>query len=124
MAKAKILFKLVTPTSEKVSVEVDEVMLPGEKGYFGVLPGHTPFLSRIGIGEVVYRIGDERYHLALCGGFVEVTDDTIIVLAKTAEKPEEIDVEKIEASVKNGVLTITLPRSPKPKAKKIPVTVG
>jgi F-type H+-transporting ATPase subunit epsilon len=77
-------------------------MLPAEKGYVGILPGHTPFLSRIGIGEVIYRIGDKKHFLALSGGFVEVSDDSVVVLARSAELPEEIDKDRAEQSRKRA----------------------
>ena len=98
MDKPQLEFKLVTPSAEKAAIKVDEVSLPGEKGYFGVLPGHTPFLTRIGIGEVMYRIGDKKHYLAISGGFAEVSDDVVIVLARAAELPDEIDKERAEKS--------------------------
>jgi F-type H+-transporting ATPase subunit epsilon len=79
-----------------VSDSVDEVVVPGLEGYFGVLPGHAPFLSTLGIGELTYRKGREELHLAVAGGFCEVRNDKVIVLADTAERPEDIDRERAE----------------------------
>jgi F-type H+-transporting ATPase subunit epsilon len=91
-----MLFELATPTRLLVSAEVDEVVAPGVEGYFGVLPGHAPFLTTLGAGEVMYRQGREENHVAVSGGFAEVTSERVIILAEAAEIPEEIDVERAE----------------------------
>jgi F-type H+-transporting ATPase subunit epsilon len=79
-----------------VAESVDEVVVPGSEGYFGVLPGHAPFLATLGIGELTYRQGREERHLAVSGGFAEVRNDKVIVLADTAERPDEIDRARAE----------------------------
>jgi F-type H+-transporting ATPase subunit epsilon len=89
-------FELATPTRLLVSADVDEVVAPGTEGYFGVLPGHAPFLTTLGAGELTYRQGREEHHLAVVGGFAEVSGDRVIVLAEDAERPEEIDRERAE----------------------------
>src|SRR5262245_56596744 len=66
------------------------------EGYFGVLPGHAAFLTTLGIGELTYRKGREEFHLAMAGGFCEVRNDKVIVLADIAERPEEIDRDRAE----------------------------
>ncbi len=86
-----MLLELATPTRQLVSEEVDEVVAPGSEGYFGVLPGHAAFLATLGSGEVVYRRGRDEVHLAVHGGFAEVTPERVIILAETAERPDEID---------------------------------
>ena len=88
--------EIATPTRQLVSAEADEVVAPGSEGYFGVLPGHAPFLTTLGSGEVSYRHGREEGHLAVIGGFAEVQDDRVMILAETAERPEEIDRERAE----------------------------
>ncbi len=87
-------FELATPTRLVVSSEVDEVVAPGTEGYFGVLPGHAAFLTTLGAGELTYRHGREEQHLAVIGGFAEVSGERVIVLAEGAERPEEIDRER------------------------------
>jgi F-type H+-transporting ATPase subunit epsilon len=87
----RLRLELTTPTRLVVSEEADEVVVPGADGYFGVLPGHAPFLTTLGIGELTYRIGRDEHHLAVSGGFAEVRNDKVIVLADTAERPEDID---------------------------------
>jgi F-type H+-transporting ATPase subunit epsilon len=91
-----VLLELATPTRQLVSEEVDEVVAPGSEGYFGVLPGHAAFLATLGSGEVVYRRGRDEVHLAVHGGFAEVTPERMIILAETAERPDEIDRTRAE----------------------------
>ena len=91
-----LLLELTTPTRLVVSEEADEVVAPGSEGYFGVLPGHAPFLTTLGAGDLMYRHGAVEHHLAVSGGFAEVRDDRVIILADTAERPEEIDRARAE----------------------------
>ena len=93
-----MLLEIATPTRQLVSAEVDEVVAPGEEGYFGVLPGHAPMLAALGCGVVTYRHGREERHLAVLGGFAEVRGDRVIVLAEHAERPSEIDRGRAEES--------------------------
>jgi F-type H+-transporting ATPase subunit epsilon len=88
--------EIATPTRLVIAEVVDEVVAPGIEGYFGVLPGHAPFLTTLGIGELTYRRGREEYHLAVAGGFTEVRDDKVIVLADSAERPGDIDRTRAE----------------------------
>ncbi len=89
-----IRLEIVTPSSRLVSEIVDEVILPGSLGYLGVLPGHAPLLTSLGIGRVTYRRGPDRGELALAGGFAEVLPDRVTVLADIAERAEAIDRER------------------------------
>lgn len=88
--------EVATPTRLVVAETVDEVVLPGSEGYFGVLPGHAPLLATLGVGELMYRKGTAQHHLALTGGFAEVRNDKVIVLAENAERPDEIDRERAQ----------------------------
>jgi F-type H+-transporting ATPase subunit epsilon len=92
----RILFEVVTPERQVLSVEVDEITAPGALGYFGVLPGHTPFLTTLGMGEVGYRIGDQWHYLAITWGYAEVLPNKVTLLTQTAEMAEEIDLERAE----------------------------
>lgn len=85
---------VVTPERTLVDRQVDEVVLPGAEGSFGVLPGHAPLLSALSIGEITYREAGESHSLAVAWGFVEVLSDRVSVLADIAERAEEIDVER------------------------------
>ena len=74
------------------------MQLPGYEGYFGVLPGHTPLLATLKVGELWYRTGSEKHFLAIAGGFVEVLPDRVTVLAQIAERAQDIDVARAEAA--------------------------
>jgi F-type H+-transporting ATPase subunit epsilon len=88
--------ELATPTRLVVAEDVDEVVAPGAEGYFGVLPGHAAFLTALGTGQLAYRRGRDEHYLAVSGGFAEVRNDKVIVLADVVERPEEIDPERAE----------------------------
>jgi len=88
--------EIATPMRLVVADMVDEVIAPGSEGYFGVLRGHAPFLTTLGVGELTYRKGRDEYHLAIAGGFAEVRNDKVIILADSAERPDEIDRERAD----------------------------
>ncbi len=90
----KLLLEVVTPEGLLLKEEVDEVIAPGEEGYFGVRPGHTPFLSTLGMGEISYRMGSEAARLTCFWGFAEVLPDRVNILAEIGERAEAIDVER------------------------------
>jgi F-type H+-transporting ATPase subunit epsilon len=92
----RLTLELATPSRLVISAEVDEVVVPGSQGYFGVLPGHAPLLATLGIGEVTYRVGRDEFHVAVSGGFAEVRNDKVIILADTAEAPGDIDRARAE----------------------------
>jgi|SRR5687767_8714732 len=98
----KLTLEIVTPERALVSEQVDEVQLPGSEGYFGVLPGHTPLLATLQVGELWYRVGQEKHYLAVAFGFAEVLPDRVTVLAQIAERPEDIDVPRAEAAKKRA----------------------
>jgi F-type H+-transporting ATPase subunit epsilon len=91
-----IRLELVTPERLVLSEEVDEVVLPGYEGEFGVLPGHTQYLAILNIGMLWYRKGSAVTRVALGGGFAEVNHDRVVVMADTAERADEIDVERAQ----------------------------
>jgi F-type H+-transporting ATPase subunit epsilon len=90
----KIRLRIVTPARMLFDEEVDEVTAPGSLGEFGVLPLHISFLTLLDIGEMSYKQREKRYYLALAGGYAEVVDDVMTVLADAAEPADEIDVER------------------------------
>ena len=92
----RLTLEIATPMRLVVAETVDEIVAPGSEGSFGVLPGHAPFLTTLGIGVVSYRVGRDEHQLAIAGGFAEVRNDKVIVLADTAELPEEIDRARAE----------------------------
>ena len=91
-----IRLELVTPERLVLSEEVDEVVLPGYEGEFGVLPGHTRLLAILNIGILWYRIGSAIKKIALGGGFSEVTHERVVVMADSAERADEIDVGRAQ----------------------------
>jgi F-type H+-transporting ATPase subunit epsilon len=89
-----IRLEIVTPEQRLANEVVDEVVLPGSEGSLGVLPGHTPLLTTLGIGELMYRRGTTKHHVAIAWGFAEVLPDRVSVLAEIAEKAEGIDRDR------------------------------
>jgi F-type H+-transporting ATPase subunit epsilon len=92
----KLTLEIVTPDRALLREEVDEVVVPGSQGEFGVLPGHTPLLSTLKVGELWYRQGQEKHYMAIAFGFVEVLPDRVTVLAQVGERAQEIDVQRAE----------------------------
>src|SRR5215831_18752444 len=99
---ASLLLQIVTPDKMLVRDQVDEVEIPGSEGYFGVLPGHTPMLASLAVGEMWYRKGQEKTYLSLAFGFAEVLPDRVTILAQIAERAEEIDSARAEEAKKRA----------------------
>jgi F-type H+-transporting ATPase subunit epsilon len=89
-----LALQVVTPERQLVAEAVSEVQLPGCEGYLGILPGHAPLITELGVGEVSYRKGKDTYYATAIHGFAEVLPDRVIVLAEVAERAEEIDVDR------------------------------
>jgi F-type H+-transporting ATPase subunit epsilon len=92
----KLLLEIVTPDRSLIREEIDEVVLPGSDGELGVLPGHTPLLTSLKVGELWYRQGQERHYLAIAFGFAEVLPERVTVLADVGERAQEIDIHRAE----------------------------
>jgi len=90
--------EIVTPARQVLREQVSEAQIPVLGGYIGVLPGHTPLLAELGIGELSHQFGNRIFFCTAIGGFVEVLADRVIVLAERAERAEEIDVPRAQAS--------------------------
>jgi len=90
--------RIVSADRSLVDERVDEVEIPGAEGYFGVLPGHTPFLAMLGAGELWYRQRQETHYLSIAFGFAEVQPDQVTILAEIAERSDEIDTTRAEAA--------------------------
>ena len=103
----KLTLEIVTPDRALIREEVDEVVVPGSEGYLGVLPGHTPLLSSLKVGELWYRQGKEKHYLAIAFGFVEVLPDRVTVLADIGERAQEIDVERAERAKRRAEQRLT-----------------
>jgi F-type H+-transporting ATPase subunit epsilon len=99
MASDTFTLEVVTPERAVVREPVDEVQVPGREGYLGVLPGHTPLLTELGIGALSYRKGNQTIYVAIAGGFAEVLAGRVLVLADAAERADEIDVARAQSAV-------------------------
>jgi len=97
---------MVTPERKVVDRQVDEVILPGIEGYFGVLPGHAPLLTALKVGAITYRQGSETHHVMVAWGFVEVLPDKVSVLADIAERAEEIDLDRAQQARRRAEETL------------------
>ena len=94
----KIKLEIVTPERLLISEEVDEVTIPGSEGYLGILPGHLPLLTMLGIGVLTYRKGSQKWSLACSGGFAEVLQDRVIIMADSVERPDEVDLSRARSA--------------------------
>ena len=92
----KLTLEVITPERKVLSQAVDEVVVPGMDGELGILPDHTPLISRLQTGVLTFRVGTERQLLHVSGGFVEVLPGHVSVLSDVAERPEEIDLERAQ----------------------------
>jgi F-type H+-transporting ATPase subunit epsilon len=95
--------EVVTPDGLLFRDEVDSVQAPGSEGSFGVLPGHTPMLTTLGAGEIIYRKGHETGHIVCLFGFCEVLPDRVHIMAESGERADQIDVAQAELSRKSAV---------------------
>lgn len=95
----KLKLEIVTPYSKVLDELVDEVTASGKLGEFAVLPGHAPFLTSLKIGELCYKKDGVAACMATNWGYFEVRDDKIIVLVETAERSDEIDLERAKAAL-------------------------
>ena len=90
--------QIVSGEHSLVNEQVDEVEIPGSEGYFGVLPGHTPMLAMLGVGELWYRQGTVTHYVSIAEGFAEVQPERVTILAQIAESAEQIDIARAEAA--------------------------
>jgi F-type H+-transporting ATPase subunit epsilon len=94
----KIALEVVTPERRVLAESVDMVTVPGLGGELGILPGHTPLISQLQTGVLTYVQDGKNSQLHVSGGFVEVRDDHVSVLAEVAERPDEIDAARAKLS--------------------------
>ncbi len=89
---------IVTPEGTLVELAVGSVLAPGGEGEFGVLPAHEPYLTSLQAGELRYVVDGKTFHVAVSGGFAEVTQERVTILAPTAEPREDIDPARARAA--------------------------
>lgn len=99
---SKLQLEIVTPYGLILSEDVDEVVCSGSEGEFGVLPGHVPFFTTLKIGMLAYKKGNTTKYVFVNWGYAEVGPDKVTILADSAEKSEEIDVERAKAAMKRA----------------------
>jgi len=98
----KLALEIVTPEGLLLRDEVEEVIAPGEQGYFGVRPGHTPLMATLGLGELSYRKETVWHRLTCFSGWCEVLPDRVNVLADIGERGEDIDLGRAEQAMKRA----------------------
>jgi F-type H+-transporting ATPase subunit epsilon len=94
MLPEAIELQIVTPERHVLQETVQSVEIPGKEGYLGVLPGHAPLITELGVGILAYRKDSENRFLTIIHGYAEVLPDRVIVLAEVSERAEEIDVAR------------------------------
>jgi F-type H+-transporting ATPase subunit epsilon len=90
--------EIVTPTKLVVKDAAEEAQIPGLTGYLGILPGHAPLITELGVGVITYKASGAAHTLSVAWGFAEVLPDKVTILAEAAERPQEIDVERAQKS--------------------------
>jgi F-type H+-transporting ATPase subunit epsilon len=103
--------QIVSAERMLVNEQVDEVEIPGADGYFGVLPGHTPLLAALQVGQLWYRRGQDIQYLSIAFGFAEVQPDRVTILAQIAERADEIDIARAEAAKRRAEERLARPAS-------------
>ena len=104
---SQLTLEIVTPDHAIAHADVDEIVLPAAHGCIGVLPGHTPALVDLQVGELWYRRGAEKTYLAVAFGVAEILSDRVIVLARVAERAEDIDISRAEAAQRRAESRLT-----------------
>jgi F-type H+-transporting ATPase subunit epsilon len=90
--------EIVTPAKLVVKDAAEEAQIPGASGYLGILPGHAPLITELGVGAITYQASGTTHTLAVAWGFAEVLPGKVTILAEAAERPQEIDVERAQKS--------------------------
>jgi F-type H+-transporting ATPase subunit epsilon len=99
--------EIVTPEKKVVDTQAEEAQIPGKNGYLGILPGHAPLITELAVGEITYRESSGEQRLAVAWGFAEVLPDKVTILAETAERPSEINVERARKSKERAEQRLT-----------------
>ncbi len=102
MLPEKIELEVVTPQRLVLHEDVKSLELPAKDGYIGILPGHAPLISELGIGILTYRTNGQAHFLTVIHGYTEVLPDRVIVLAEISERAAEIDVERSRAALQRA----------------------
>ena len=98
----KLRLEIVTPYGPVISEDVDEITASGTEGEFGILPGHVPFVTTLKIGMLTYKKNGLINYVFVNSGYAEVSQDKVVILADSAERAEDIDVERARAAMKRA----------------------
>lgn len=98
--------RINTPDETVFDGDVEGLVLPGEEGSFGVLYNHTPYMAVLGPGTIKIEEADSERELACGGGFAEIRDNSVTILAETAELPEDLDRDTVEETLSNAKETL------------------
>src|SRR3954464_9670571 len=86
--------EIVTPEKKVVETAAEEIQIPGKNGYLGILPGHAPLITELSVGEITFRENPTEQHLAVAWGFAEVLPNKVTILAASAERPSDINLDR------------------------------
>lgn len=112
MLPENIELEVVTPERHVLSESVQSLEMPGKDGYLGILPGHAPLITELGIGILTYHKGTEVRYLTVIHGYAEVLPDRVIVLAETSERAEEIDLARVRSALERAQADLAKAGSP------------
>ena len=101
-----LTLEIVTPERRLLSVQCDEVRAPGVNGGFGVRPRHAAFITALEAGELIYTDAGQQHRFVVGGGFLQVSNDKVIVLADTAERRDEIDVDRAKRAMEDATVQL------------------
>jgi F-type H+-transporting ATPase subunit epsilon len=117
-----ITLSIVTPTALVAETDTESVILSGEEGDFGVLPGHSPFLTTLRPGVVFYEEGGMPRRIFIAGGFVEATENKVVVLASSTLVADDIDLaaaREAVAEAEKALAALPQDSDERPKAAKV-----
>ena len=112
MLPENIELEVVTPERHVLSESVQSVEMPGKDGYLGILPGHAPLITELGVGVLTYHKGAEVRYLTVMQGYAEVLPDRVIVLADLSERAEEIDLARVRSALDRAQAELAKAGSP------------
>ena len=102
MSEKNLRLEVVTPEKKVLSEDIQSLIVPATEGYLGVLYNHAPLIAGLQIGIIKYKKNDEEKTMSISGGFLEVSNNKATIIAKTAEFPEEIDVERAKRAMERA----------------------
>lgn len=112
MLPEKIELEVVTPERHVLTEKVDSLEMPGKEGYLGILPGHAPLITELGVGVLTYHKGAETRRLTVINGYSEVLPDRVIILAELSERAEEIDLARVQSALERAQAQLAKPGLP------------